>query len=165
MGRSCDDHGGVTVTSSTLATKFGRLLISTLPPVVLLTMLSTVTDGQVIDKDSQAKAISEKPQAKDTSVKLQVKDTSGRPQVKTISVKPQAKDISVKPQAKANARSLSAGDASSQKMIRTGDTGAADIEATSGSYQLVTGSIKTLSGPLSLRIERVPALRCPELRP
>jgi hypothetical protein len=103
--------------SSTLATKFGRLLISTLPPVVLLTMLSTVTDAQAIDKERSVK-----PQAKD------------------ISVKPQAKDISVKPQAKANARSLSAGDASSQKMIRTGDTGAADIEATSGSYQLVTGS-------------------------
>lgn len=120
------------MTSSTLATKFGRLLISTLPPVVLLTMLSTVTDGQAIDKER--------------------------------SVKPQAKDISVKPQAKANARSLSAGDASSQKMIRTGDTSAVDIEATSGSYRLVTGSIKTPSGALFLRIARVPALRCPELR-
>jgi hypothetical protein len=118
--------------SSTLATKFGRLLISTLPPVVLLTMLLTVTDGQAIDKER--------------------------------SVKPQAKDISVKPtQAKANARSLSAGDASSQKMIRTGDT--VEIEATSGSYRLDWGSIKTPSGgPLSLRIKRVPELRCPELR-
>ena len=80
-------------------------------------MLSTVTDGQAIDKERSVK-----------------------PQVKDISVKPQAKDNSVKPKAKANARSLSAGDASSQTMIRTGDTGAVDIEATSGSYQLVTGS-------------------------
>ena len=54
--------GGVTVTSSTLATKFGRLLISTLPPVVLLTMLSTVTAGQAIDKERSVK-----PQAKDTA--------------------------------------------------------------------------------------------------
>jgi hypothetical protein len=121
------------VTSSTLATKFGRLLISTLPPVVLVTMLSTVTDGQAIDKE--------------------------RP------VKPQAKNISVKPQAKANARSLSAGDASSQEMFRTGDT--VDIE-TSGSYRLDMGShayqFKSLSGPLFLRIKRAPGLRCPELR-
>ena len=131
MRRSGHDHGGFTVTSSTLATKFGRLLISTLPPVVLLTMLSTVTDGQAIDKER--------------------------------SVKPQAKDISVKLQAKANARSLSAGDASSQKMTRTGDTGAVDIEATSGLYQLETGSIKTPSGALLLRIKHVPELRCPEL--
>ena len=123
-------RGEFTVTSSTLATKFGRLLISTLPPVVLLTMLSTVADGQAIDKDTQAKA------------------------------------ISVKPQAKANAPSLLApSDAPSQKMIRTDDTGAVDIEATSGSYRLVTGSIKTPSGALSLRIKRVPELRCPELRP
>ena len=57
-----------TVTSSTLATKFGRLLISTLPPVVLLTMLSTVTDGQAIDKERSVK-----PQAKDISVKPQAK--------------------------------------------------------------------------------------------
>jgi hypothetical protein len=135
------------VTSSTLATKFGRLLISTLPPVVLLTMLSTVADGQAIDKDTQAKAISVKPQAK---------DTSGRPQ---------AKATSVKPQAKANAPSLLApGDVPSQKMIRTGDTGAVDIKATNGSYQLVTGSIKTPSGALFLRIREVPELRCPELR-
>ena len=122
------------MTSSTLATKFGRLLISTLPPVVLLTMLSTVTDGQAIDKER--------------------------------SVKPQAKNISVKPQAKANARSLSAGDVSSQEMFRTGDT--VDIEATNGSYRLVTGSqayqFKSLSGALFLRIKRVPGLRCPELR-
>jgi hypothetical protein len=123
------------VTSSVLATKFGRLLISTLPPLVLLTMLSTVTEGQAIDKER--------------------------------SVKPQAKDTSVKPQAKANARSLSAGDASSQEMFRTGDT--VDIVATSGSYRLVVGSqayqFKTPSGdPLSLRIKRNPALRCPELR-
>ena len=47
--------GEFTVTSSTLATKFGRLLISTLPPVVLLTMLSTVTDGQAIDKERSVK--------------------------------------------------------------------------------------------------------------
>jgi hypothetical protein len=145
-------RGEFTVTSSTLATKFGRLLISALPPVVLLTMLSTVTDGQVIDKDTQAKVISVKPQ---------VKDTSGRPQ---------AKATSVKPQAKANAPSLLApSEVPSQKMIRTGDTGAVDIEATSGSYRLVTGSqgersyqINTPSGALSLRIRRVPALRCPE---
>jgi hypothetical protein len=159
---------GVTVTSSTLATKFGRLLISTLPLVVLLTMLSTVTDGQVIDKERsvkpQAKAISPKSQAKDISVKPQAKDTSGRPQ---------AKANSVKPQAKANAPSLLApSDVPSQKMIRTGDTGAVDIVATSGSYRLVTGSqgersyqINTPSGALSLRIGRVPALRCPELHP
>jgi hypothetical protein len=110
-------------------------------------MLSTVTDGQVIDKDTQAKVISVKPQ---------VKDTSGRPQ---------AKATSVKPQAKANAPSLLApGDVPSQKMIRTGDTGAVDIKATNGSYQLVTGSIKTPSGALFLRIREVPELRCPELR-
>jgi hypothetical protein len=146
MRRSCHDYGGdFTVTSSALATKFGRLLISTLPPVVLLTMLSTVTNGQAIDKDPQPKAISVKPQSK---------DTSGRPQ---------AKATSVKPQAKANARSLSAGDASSRKMTRTGDTGAVDIEATSGSYQLEMGSIKTPSGALLLRIKHVPELRCPEL--
>jgi hypothetical protein len=137
--------GGIHVTSSTLATKFGRLLISTLPPVVLLTMLSTVADGQAIDKDTQAKATSVKPQAKDTSVK------------------PQAKATSVKPQAKADAPSLLApGDVPSQKMIRTGDT--VDIKATNGSYQLVTGSIKTPSGALFLRIREVPELRCPELR-
>ena len=130
------------MTSSTLATKFGRLLISTLPPVVLLTMLSTVADGQVIDKDTQAKAISVKPQ------------TSGRPQ---------AKATSVKPQAKANAPSLLApSEVPSQK--KTGDTGAVDVEATSGSYRLETGLIKTPSGALSLRIKRVPELRCPELR-
>jgi hypothetical protein len=104
--------------SSTLATKFGRLLISTLPPVVLLTMLSTVTNGQAINKDTAVK-----PQAQDTPVT------------------PQAKDTSVKPQAKANARSLSVGsDMSSRKMIRTGDTGTVSIEATSGSYRLDTGS-------------------------
>jgi hypothetical protein len=129
-------------------------LISTLPPVVLLTMLSTVADGQAIDKDTQAKATSAKPQAKDTSVKPQAKDTS---------VKPQAKATSVKPQAKADAPSLLApGDVPSQKMIRTGDT--VDIKATNGSYQLVTGSIKTPSGALFLRIREVPELRCPELR-
>jgi hypothetical protein len=125
-------------------------------------MLSTVADGQAIDKDTQAKAISVKPQAKAISVKPQAKDTS---------VKPQAKATSVKPRAKANAPSLLApSDVPSQKMIRTGDT--VDIEATSGSYQLVTGSqgersyhVSTPSGALSLRIGRVPALRCPELRP
>jgi len=94
-------------------------------------MLSTVTDGQALDKER--------------------------------SVKPQAKDIPVKPQAKANARSLSAGDTSSQKIIRTGDTGAVDVEATSGSYRLVTGTIKTPSGPLFLRIAHVRELRCPEV--
>ena len=135
------------MTSSTLTTKYVRLLISTLPSVLLLAMLSTVTNGQAIDKDTQAKAISVKPQAKD------------------ISVKPQVKATSAKPQARANAPSLSApSDVPSQKMIRTGDTGAVDIKATSGSYRLVTGSIKTPSGALFLRIERVPELRCPELR-
>jgi hypothetical protein len=123
--------GEFIVTGSTLATKFGRLLISTLPPVVLLTTLSTVTDGQALDKER--------------------------------SVKPQAKEISVKHQAKANARSLSAGDTSSQKMIQAGDTRAVDIEATSGSYRLVAGSIKTPSGALFLRIAHVPVLKCPEL--
>jgi hypothetical protein len=43
-------------------------LISTLPPVVLLTMLSTVTDGQAIDKERSVK-----PQAKNISVKPQAK--------------------------------------------------------------------------------------------
>jgi hypothetical protein len=123
------------VTSSTFATKFGRLLISTLAPAALLTMLSTVTDGQAIDKER--------------------------------SVKPQAKNISVKPQAKANTGSLSAVDASSEKMFRTGDT--VNIEETSGSYRLVVGSqayqFKTPSGDaVFLRIKRNLALRCPELR-
>jgi hypothetical protein len=143
-------------------------------------MLSTVTNGQAIDKDTQAKAISVKPQAKDIKVKPQVKATSAKPQTIGTSAKPQAKDTSVrpqvkatsaKPQARANAPSLSApSDVPSQKMIRTGDTGAVDIEATSGSYRLVTGSqgdrsyhVKTPSGALFLRIERVPALRCPEI--
>jgi hypothetical protein len=115
-------------------------LISTLPPVVLVTMLSTVTDGQALDKERSVK-----------------------PQAKGISIKPQAKEISVKPQAKANARSLSAGDTSSQKLIQTGGTRAVDIEATSGSYRLVAGSIKTPSGALFLRIAHVPVLKCPEV--
>ena len=157
------------MTSTTLATKFGRFLISTLPPVVLLTMLSTVTNGQAIDKDTidkdtQAKAISVKPQAKDISVKPQTIGTSAKPQTIGTSAKPQAKDTSVrpqikatsaKPQAKANARLLSAGDASSQKIV--------DIEATSGSYRLVTGTIKAPSGALFLRIKVDPTLRCPEV--
>ena len=132
-------------------------------------MLSTVTNGQAIDKDTidkdtQAKAISVKPQAKDISVKPQTIGTSAKPQTIGTSAKPQAKDTSVrpqikatsaKPQAKANARLLSAGDASSQKIV--------DIEATSGSYRLVTGTIKAPSGALFLRIKVDPTLRCPEV--
>jgi hypothetical protein len=119
--------------SSTLGTKFARLLISTLP-MLLLTMLSTVTNGQVIDKDPSAK-----------------------PQPKDAYVKPEAKDISAKSQTKPNARSLSGGDTQSQKKIRTGDSGAVALEATSGSFRFDTSTqgkrsyhVKTPYGALNV---------------
>jgi hypothetical protein len=105
------------VINSTPRTKFGRLLISVLRPMLLLTTLSMVANGQAIDKGASAS-----PQAKDAFLK------------------PQTGDISAKPQA-ANARSQSANSAvSSQKIIRTGDSDAAAIEATSGSFRLDTGT-------------------------
>ena len=124
--------GESAVTGSTF-TKFGRLLISTLLPVALLTMLSTITNGQAIDKDA--------------SVKPQVKDSSIRPQANGIFAKPQA----------ANARSLSAARNVSSQTIRTDDTGAVAVEATSGSFRLDTGSqgkrsyhVKTPYGALNV---------------
>ena len=43
------------MTSSTLTRRFGRLSISALPLAMLLTMASTVTNGQAIDKDTPVK--------------------------------------------------------------------------------------------------------------
>jgi hypothetical protein len=94
-------------------------------------MLSTVTDGQTIDKDAVV-----------------------RPQAKTVLPKPQEKNVSVNPQTTANARSPSAGgDLSSKKTIQTGDTRAVSIEATSGSFRLDTKRsyhVKTPYGALNV---------------
>jgi len=43
------------VTNSTLTRGFGRLSISAVPLAMLLTMASTVTNGQAIDKDTSVK--------------------------------------------------------------------------------------------------------------
>ena len=103
------------MTSSTLTTKFGRLLISSLPLMLVLTTLSTVTNGQVIDKGASVK-----PQAKDTALKHQTRDAT---------VKPQA----------ANVGAVSTASAVSSR-VRTGDSGAVVIEARSGSFRLDTST-------------------------
>jgi hypothetical protein len=123
------------VTSSTLATKFGRLLISTLPPVVVLTMLSTVTDGQAIDKERSVK-----------------------PQAKNISVKPQAKANARSLSAGDDASSQKMFRTGDTVDIEA-TSGSYRLVMGSQAYQF-----KTPSGALFLRIKRVPGLRCPELR-
>jgi hypothetical protein len=108
------------VTSSTLTRRFGRLSISALPLAMLLAM-TTVTNGQAIDKDTPVK-----PQ----------------PKVNAPSV-PAGNDGSSQKATRADpTRDKSNGSKSSVRPSKDPNkpAGATAIEAKSGSFRLDTGS-------------------------
>jgi hypothetical protein len=109
------------VTSSTLTRRFGRLSISALPLAMLLTMASTVTNGQPIEKDTSIKP---QPNANAPSPPAGNDGSSQKTtRTGTVSDNSSGPKSSVRP---SNAPNKSAG--------------AVQIEAPSGSFRLVTGS-------------------------
>jgi hypothetical protein len=122
LGRSSyDKGGGLAVTSSTLTRRFGRLSISALPLAMLLTMASTVTNGQAIDKDTSVK-----PQP-NANAPAPPAGNDGSSQ-KTTATTP------TKDKRKGPKSSVRAG------KDPTKFAGAVAIEAKSGSFRLDTGS-------------------------
>lgn len=61
--------------SSTLTTTFGRLLISSVPVVVLLTMTATATNGQAIGGKAQADANARKVSTSDSKLSADPKSS------------------------------------------------------------------------------------------
>ena len=141
------------MTSSTLTTTFGRLLISSVPLVVLLTITATATNGQAVGK-----ATSVKPQAE-----ANARSTNDQPIGKATSVKPTirtgdsgAADLRFHDNSK-----LSVGPKSSirpDKSVYDPNKSAGAVAIESGSYRFVTGSqgkrsyrLKTPYGALDVR--------------
>jgi hypothetical protein len=126
------------VTNSTPTRRFGRLSISAVPLAMLLTMASTVTNGQAIDKDTSVKP---QPNA-NAAAPPAGNDGSSQKTIATAATK----DNSNAPKS-----SVRAGKDPNKS------AGAVAIEAKSGSFRLDTGSqgkrsyqVKTPYGTLNV---------------
>jgi hypothetical protein len=121
LGHNSYAKGGLAVTSSALTRRFGWLSIPALPLAMLLTMGSTVTNGQVI--------------AKDTSVNPQPKANTPSP--------PAGNDGSSQKTTRVDATpGNSNGPKSSARPSKDPNksAGVVAIDAKSGSFRLETGS-------------------------